>query len=123
MAEGLLRARYGDRYRALSAGTEPGGVNPFAAEVMREVGIDLSGHTSDHVDAFAGEPLDYVVTVCDSAREACPYIPALKQNVHQSFPDPSSVQGSADEKRAAFRTVRDQIAAWLDATFGHGEVG
>ena len=118
MAEGLLRARYGDRYRALSAGTAPGGVNPFAAEVMRELGIDLSGHTSDHVDAFADEALDYVVTVCDSAREACPYIPARKQNLHESFPDPSAAEGSDAEKLAVFRQVRDQIASWLDTTFG-----
>ena len=117
MAEGLLRHRYGDRYRALSAGTAPGGVNPFAVEVMREIGIDLSGHTSDHVDAFADEPLDVVVTVCDSAREACPYIPARKQNLHHSFPDPSAATGSDDDKRAAFREVRDAIADWVDATF------
>ncbi|NNF57221.1 MAG: arsenate reductase ArsC [Rhodothermaceae bacterium] len=118
MAEGLLRARYGDRYRALSAGTAPGGVNPFAVAAMRELGIDLSGHTSDHVEAFADEALDYVVTVCDSAREACPYIPARKRNLHESFPDPSAVEGSDDEKLAAFRTVRDKIGEWIDTTFG-----
>ena len=114
MAEGLLRARYGDRYRALSAGTAPGGVNPFAVAAMDELGIDLSSHTSDHVDAFTGEALDYVVTVCDSAREACPYIPARKQNLHESFPDPSAAEGSNAEKLAVFRTIRDQIADWLD---------
>lgn len=118
MAEGLLRDRYGDRYRSLSAGTAPGGVNPFAVEVMRELGIDLSAHTSDHVDAYADEPLDIVVTVCDSAREACPYIPARKANLHHSFPDPSAATGTDDEKRAAFRSVRDAIAGWIDETFG-----
>lgn len=118
MAEGLLRARYGDRFRSLSAGTAPGGVNPFAIEVMRELGIDLSSHTSDHMDAFTDEDLDIVVTVCDSAREACPYIPARKANLHHSFPDPSAATGSDDDKRAAFRSVRDQIAVWMEETFG-----
>lgn len=118
MAEGLLRARYGDRFRSLSAGTAPGGVNPFAIEVMRELGIDLSSHTSDHVDAFTDEDLDIVVTVCDSAREVCPYIPARKANLHHSFPDPSAATGSDDDKRAAFRSVRDQIAVWMEETFG-----
>lgn len=123
MAEGLLRARYGDRYRALSAGTAPGGVNPFAVEVMREVGVDLGDHTSKHVDAVAEEPLDVVVTVCDSAKEACPYIPSRKANLHRSFPDPSTATGSDDDKRAAFRAVRDDIAAWIDATFGEKTPG
>ncbi len=118
MAEGLLRARYGDRFRVLSAGTEPGGVNPFAIKAMAEVDIDISGHTSDHVDEYVSEPLEYVVTVCDSAKEACPYVPALKKNIHKSFPDPSAATGSDEDKLAAFRTVRDQIATWLDEEFG-----
>lgn len=119
MAEGLLRARYGDRYVTLSAGTEPGGVNPFAIKAMAELDIDISDHTSDHVDAHANKSLDYVVTVCDSALEACPYVPALKKNIHMSFSDPSAVVGSDEEKLAAFRTVRDQIASWLATEFGN----
>ena len=118
MAEGLLRARYGDRYRSLSAGTEPGGVNPFAVEAMRELGIDISRHRSEHVDAYINQPQDYIVTVCDSAKEACPYIPATRQNIHMNFPDPSAAVGSDEEKLNAFRTVRDAIAEWIDATFG-----
>ena len=118
MAEGLLRARYGDRFRPLSAGTEPGGVNPFAVEAMRELDIDISEHRSKHVDAYTNQPLDYVVTVCDSAKEACPYIPATKQNIHVSFPDPSAAIGSDEDKLRAFRTVRDAIAEWNDVTFG-----
>ena len=118
MAEGLLRDRHGDRFVVHSAGTEPGGVNPFAIKAMAEIGIDISSHTSDHVDAYTDEPLETVVTVCDSAREACPYLPALKRNIHKSFPDPSAVQGSEDEKLEAFRVVRDQIATWLDEEFG-----
>ena len=118
MAEGLLRARYGEHYTARSAGTEPAGVNPFAVEVMREIGIDISGHRSESVDRYADEPLDYVVTVCDSAAERCPYLPARLQNLHHSFEDPSAAAGSDEEKRAAFRTARDAIAAWIEATFG-----
>lgn len=118
MAEGLLRHDYGDRYEAFSAGTHPGGVNPFAVEVMRELGIDLSGHRSEHIDVYADGTMDYVVTVCDSAREACPYLPARVRNLHESFADPSAATGSAEDKRAAFRHARDAIRAWLDATFG-----
>ena len=121
MAEGLLRARYGDRYEVHSAGTEPGGVNPFAVEVMAELDIDLSHHTSDHVYAYTDRSLDVVVTVCDDAAESCPYVQAEKQNLHRGFEDPSAVTGTDDEKRAAFRRVRDEIADWIDATFGPKE--
>jgi arsenate reductase len=118
MAEGLLRDRYGDHYDVLSAGTEPSGVNPFAVEVMAEIGIDLSGHTSDPVYAYTDRPLHVVVTVCDDAAEHCPYVSAEKENLHHGFDDPSAVTGSDDEKRAAFRRVRDELAEWIDATFG-----
>lgn len=118
MAEGLLNHRYGGRYEARSAGTDPSGVNPFAAAVMKEIGIDISDHTSDPVDAYDNTPLDIVVTVCDDAAENCPYIPARKKHLHQSFDDPSAVIGTDDEKRAAFRRVRDALAEWIDATFG-----
>jgi len=121
MAEGLLRDRYGARYEVHSAGTNPGGVNPFAVEVMDEVGIDISDHTSDSVDAYADMPLDIVVTVCDDAAENCPYIPAEKDNLHRGFEDPSAVEGTDEEKRAAFRRVRDELADWIDETFGAPE--
>ena len=120
MAEGLLRARDGDRYTAYSAGTHPGGVNPNAVEALRELGIDISGHRSKHVDEFASVPMDYVVTVCDSARESCPYIGARVCNLHQRFRDPSIIRGSAENILAAFREIRDQIAEWLDEVFGPG---
>ena len=116
MAEGLLRDRYGDRYQVRSAGTTSGGVHPVATTVMEEVGIDISDHTSEH--AYTETPLDVVVAVCDDAAENCPYIPARKQNLHQGFDDPSAVEGPDDEKRAAFRRVRDELADWIDATFG-----
>ena len=118
LAEGLLRDRYGDRYEVMSAGTEPGGVNPFAVEVMDEIGIDLSGHTSDPVYAYTDRPLHIVITVCDDAAENCPYVSAEKENLHRGFDDPSAVTGSDEEKRAAFRRVRDELAEWIDATFG-----
>lgn len=114
MAEGLLRAHFGGRFESLSAGTEPGGVNPYAIAAMKEVGIDITSHTSQHIDDFAGQAIDYVVTVCDHAKEACPFFPATRKNFHHSFPDPSAVKGTDEEKLAAFRTVRDAIKTWLD---------
>lgn len=119
MAEGLLRARYGDHYEVYSAGTEPAHVRPLAIEAMREIGIDISDHASETIDAVtADRTFDIVVTVCDAAREACPYLPARQQNLHQSFDDPSAATGSAAERLGVFRRVRDEIAAWIDATFG-----
>lgn len=117
MAEGLLRALGGDRYEALSAGTHPGRVHPLAVEALAELGIDASGHTSKSVDAFRADPPEYVVTVCDHAREACPYLPARTGNLHHAFTDPSAPPGDANAQRAAFRRVRDEIRAWLEATF------
>ena len=121
MAEGLLRDRYGDQYEVRSAGTESGGVNPFAVEVMDEIGIDISGHTSDPLQAYTGSRLDIVVTVCDDAAERCPFVSARKQNLHRGFDDPSAVTGTDEEKRTAFRRVRDELTEWIDETFGPNE--
>ncbi len=124
MAEGLLRAMAGDRYEVYSAGTEPSRVHPLAIEAMREAGIDVSGHRSEHVDAYAGVAMDYVVTVCDSARESCPYVPARERIIHHSFEDPSAATGTEAEQLAAFRRVRDEIRAWLEDEFvGSRSVG
>ena len=121
MAEGLLRARYGDRFEVESAGTEPGSVHPLAVEAMRERGIDIGAQTSKHVDEVVeARTFDIVVTVCDSAREACPYVPAKDEHLHRSFPDPSAAPGTRDEILDVFRDVRDAIAAWIDHTFGEG---
>ncbi|MCS3649475.1 arsenate reductase [Salinibacter ruber] len=117
MAEGLLRSRYGDRYEVHSAGTNPEGVNPFAVAVMDEIGIDVSDHTSDPIEGYDDTPLDIVVTVCDDAAENCPYIPARKKNLHRGFEDPSVVKSAEEEKRAAFRRIRDELADWIDETF------
>ncbi len=91
--------------------------NPFAVAVMDEVGIDISEHTSDLIDAYDDTPLDIVVTVCDDAAENCPYLPARKHNLHRGFEDPSVVKGAEEEKRAAFRRIRDELADWIDETF------
>lgn len=120
MAEGLLRAMAGDRYEVMSAGTEPRGVHPLAVEAMREIGIDISGHRSEHVDRYLDPPADIVVTVCDSAKEACPYVPARERLIHHSFEDPSAATGTEAERLAAFRRVRDAIRDWLEATFVAG---
>ncbi len=114
MAEGLMNQLRGNQYQAFSAGTEPGTVHPLAVKVMAEIGIDISGHRSKHVREFMGREMDLVVTVCDNAREACPFFPGARENRHESFPDPSAVRGSDDEKLAAFRATRDAILKWLE---------
>lgn len=119
MAEGLLRATYGDQYEVASAGTEETHVRPLAIRAMQEANIDISGHSSKTIDAVTDDrTFDIVVTVCDHAREACPYVPARERNLHQSFDDPSAATGSDEEQLAVFRRVRDEIADWIDETFG-----
>ena len=108
MAEGVLRWLAGDRVEAFSAGTHPSIVNPLAIEVMREIGIDISGHRSKSVQEFIGRPLDVVITVCDNAAETCPAFPGNVERIHWSFPDPAAVQGD-EQKRSAFRAVRDGL--------------
>jgi arsenate reductase (thioredoxin) len=117
MAEGYLRARYGDRYDAFSAGTVVSTVSPHAIRVMKEIGIDLSQHHSKSLDTFDGKKMDIVVTVCDSAKAVCPFFPGTKKTIHVSFRDPKGFTGSDDEVLEGFRTVRDEITGWIDATF------
>jgi arsenate reductase len=112
MAEGLLRHMAGDRYEVYSAGTRPGRVRAEAIAVMQELGIDLTGHRSKSVDEFAGQTFDYVLTVCDHARESCPVF-AGSITMHHSFRDPAAVEGSEERRLAAFRQVRDEIRAFL----------
>jgi arsenate reductase len=113
MAEGLLRHDAGDRFEVCSAGTKPGHVRPEAIAVMSELGIDISGHRSKHVDEFAGQVFDYVLTVCDDAKEACPFFPGETQRIHRSFEDPAALQGTESERLVFFRRVRDEIRAYL----------
>jgi arsenate reductase (thioredoxin) len=109
MAEGLLRHGAGDRLEIFSAGTRPTTVRPEAIAALAELGIDISGHRSKSVDEFAGQPFDVVITVCETANEACPVFPAGTQRIHWSLEDPAAVQGSDEERLAAFRRIRDQI--------------
>jgi arsenate reductase len=113
MAEGLLKHLKGDRFEVRSAGTNPGSVRPEAIAVMKEIGIDISGARSKHVDEFAQEAFDYVLTVCDNAKESCPIYPGHANRIHHSFEDPAAVQGSDEERLAAFRRIRDQIKSYL----------
>ena len=109
MAEGILR-RLGDgTIEVHSAGTHPSRVNPLAIEAMNEIGIDISSHRSKSVDEFAQQTFDVVITVCDKAKESCPIFPGAPERIHWSYEDPATVEGSHDEKLAAFRRVRDDL--------------
>ncbi|MDQ1559221.1 MAG: hypothetical protein QOD32_2281 [Pyrinomonadaceae bacterium] len=113
MAEGLLRHDGGGRFEVFSAGVSPSRVRPEAIEAMREVGVDISVQRSKSVEEFAGQAFDYVITVCDNAREQCPFFPDGTQRVHWSFDDPAAVEGDAATRLAVFRRVRDEIRARL----------
>lgn len=115
LAEALLRDRHGDRWRALSAGTEARGVHPLARRALTEARVDTSGLASKTVESLGGGPFDVVVTVCDDAREACPYV-AARRRLHHGVPDPSRAPEAT--RLDAFRQTRDALAAWIDATFG-----
>lgn len=110
MAEGMLRAWGDDRFDAFSAGTQATEVRPLAIRAMDELRIDISGQRSKTLAAYEGEHFDLVITVCDDAREACPYFPGASRQIHWSFKDPAAAGGSEEERLAVFRKVRDQIA-------------
>jgi arsenate reductase len=109
MAEGLLRSMYGERFEAFSAGTEPASVHPLAIEVMKEIGIDISGHRSKSVQEMQGIRFDLVVTLCADAYAACPMFPGAKRYLHKGFEDPTDIK--------TFRSARDQIKTWIQETF------
>jgi len=113
IAEGLLRHDAGDRFEVESAGTKPSQVRPEAIAVMKELGIDISGHRSKSVDEFAERKFDYVLTVCDNAKESCPIFPGHANRLHRDFEDPAAVGGSENERLAVFRRVRDQLRDYL----------
>lgn len=113
MAEGLLRHDAGERFDVESAGTKASFVRPEAIDAMKELGIDISGHRSKNVSEFDGQSFDYVITVCDNARETCPVFFGPAEKLHQNFADPAAVEGSAEERLAAFRIVRDQLRDYL----------
>jgi arsenate reductase len=112
LAEGYLRHFAGDKAAIYSAGIETHGVNPKAIQVMAEDHLDISGHTSNHLDEYLSVPFDYVITVCDNANEACPYIPGNLQRFHHNFPDPAKATGTLDEVMEQFRKVRDMVKVY-----------
>lgn len=118
MAEGWLRSLAGDHFEAASAGTKPVGLHPLAIQVMKEVGIDIDHHRSKHIDEFRDQTFEFVITVCDHARATCPFFPAAQNRLHWSFEDPAAIKGSAEERVAGFRRIRDEIGRairhWLE---------
>ena len=114
MAEGLLRHDAGEQFNVESAGTKASSVRPEAIAAMRELGIDVSGQRSKHVNEFQGQSFDYVITVCDNARETCPVYFGTAKQLHQSFEDPPAPGVGTDEDRMAiFRRVRDELRIYL----------
>jgi len=109
MAEGWARTLGLGRVEAFSAGTEPKGLHPLAVRVMAEAGVDISHQKSKHLDTLMGQPFDYVITVCDRARDACPVWPGARENIHWSFDDPALATGSDEEKMQVFRRVAVEI--------------
>ena len=116
LAEGILRAAAGDLIEVASAGSKPAGyVHPKSIEVMKEIGIDISGHTSKHLEQFLDRPVDTVITVCGNADQACPMFPGQLNRYHWGFDDPAHATGSEDEQMAVFRRVRDEIRKVFEA--------
>jgi arsenate reductase (thioredoxin) len=112
MAHGYLKHFAGNRAEIYSAGVETHGLNPKAVHFMKEDGIDISHHTSNLVDEYAGIDFDFVITVCDNAKERCPVFPSKAKKFHQDFPDPSKVSGTDEEIAAAFRRTREMIKVY-----------
>jgi arsenate reductase len=123
MAEGLLRQDGGPQFEVLSAGTRPSQVRPEAIKVMSEAGIDITGQRSKSVDEFAGQEFDYVITVCDNAREQCPVFPGKTRRIHWSFDDPASAEGDEAARLAVFRRVRNEIRERLREFISKREAG
>lgn len=114
MAEGILRHDGGERFEVESAGVSPSAVRPEAVEAMREIGIDISSHRSKSADEFVGQDFDYIITVCDHARETCPFFPGHAERIHHSFEDPPPPGATDhDSTMEIFRRVRDEIREWM----------
>jgi len=122
IAHGYLQHFSGDLAKVYSAGVEVHGVNPKAIATMREDGIDISHHTSNHVDEYGNIDFDFVITVCDNAKEQCPYFPTKAQKFHHNFSDPSKTVGTQEEIDADFRRVRDEIKEYA-RLFVEGNLG
>jgi arsenate reductase len=117
IAEGILNTFYANKYQAYSAGVQPSHVSSYAIETLRELGIDISDHRSKSINEFQGKNFDIVVTVCDNAKESCPFFPG-KKIIHKGFEDPASKDGSIDEIMDGFRKSRDEIKDWIIKNFG-----
>lgn len=115
MAEGYLRFFAKGKAEAFSAGIETHGVNPKAIAIMKEDGIDISGHTSTHIDDYQGMAFDYVITVCDHAQEHCPFFPGKTIRLHHNFADPSKLSGTEEEIHEAFEKTRELIKVYCEA--------
>jgi arsenate reductase len=114
MAEGLLRHTAGDMFEVQSAGVSPSSVRPEAIEAMDEIGIDISRHRSKSADEFMGQDFDYIITVCDNAKETCPVFPGKARRIHKNFEDPPTASvGDHNSRMAIFRRVRDELHDWL----------
>jgi len=109
MAEGFLRHLAGDKFEVFSAGVKPTQVNPLAVKVMAEVGIDISKHKSKSAMEFIGQQFDYVITVCDNAKQTCPVFPGHYEKLHWSLEDPAEAEGGEEERMVVFREIRDKI--------------
>lgn len=114
MAEGLLRYMAGDRFEVYSAGIKPTEVNPLAIKVMAEAGIDISKHRAKSAMEFIGQKFNYVITVCDNAKQTCPVFPGEYEKIHWSLEDPAEAKGAEEEKLAVFRKTRDQIKSNIE---------
>jgi arsenate reductase len=115
IAEGIMKSLYGEYYDVYSAGTEPSELNPYAIQVMKEIGLDISKQRSKSIDEFRDFRFDYVITVCDQAKESCPFFPG-RVIMHKGFKDPSQSRGTEDEILASFRKTRDEIKIWISET-------
>jgi arsenate reductase len=113
MAEGLLRDMAGDKFDVFSAGVNPTSVNSLAKKVMKEIGGDISGQQSKSVDEFLDKEFDYVITVCDNARQTCPFFPGNHELLHWGLEDPANALGSEEEKLLMFRKIRDQLRDYI----------
>jgi arsenate reductase len=118
MAEGYLRARYGGRYEVFSAGTRKAQVSSRAITAMKEIGIDITHHRSKTLDEVAGMSFDIAVTLCDRAHGICPVLPNAARTIHRGFDDPHLIPGTDEDMLNGYRRVRDEIAGWIDKTFG-----
>ncbi|CAN5515982.1 arsenate reductase ArsC [soil metagenome] len=117
MAEGLLKHICQNKYEIFSAGTKPSIVRPEAIKVLQEIRVDISNNRSKSVDEFVNKEIDYVLTVCDNAKENCPYFPAQTKLIHRPFADPAEVEGNEETRLAAFRRMRNEIEEYLKNDF------